>query len=68
MCQPYRGPAEEVVLVWFQMNSGMVEWMTLSTRVVFFSFWFTCEKGSVKANRTKQKIKINIVFGPDQVT
>ncbi len=25
--QPYRDPAEEVVSVWFQTNSGTVEWM-----------------------------------------
>ncbi len=30
-----------------------------------YSFWFTCKKGGVKANRTRQK-KINIVFDPDQ--
>ncbi len=40
------------------------EWMTLARFV--YNFWFTCKKGSVKANRTKQKQKIHIVFGPDQ--
>ncbi len=29
-----------------------------------YSFCFTCKKGSMKENRTKQK-KINIVFGLD---
>ncbi len=53
------------------MNSGMVEWINQwmddlkHTCGFVYSFWFTCKKGSVKANRTKQK-KINIVFGPDQ--
>ncbi len=42
--------------------------MTLSTRVVFFSFWFTCEKGSVKVNRTKQQQKkIYIWSGPSDL-
>ncbi len=68
--QPYRDPAEEVVSVHFQTISGTVEWMNQwmndikHTCGFVYSFWFTCKKGSVKANRTKQK-KINIVFGPD---
>ncbi len=70
--QPYRDPAEEVVSVRFQINSGTVEWMNQwmndnEHKCVFvYSFWFTCKKGSVKANGTKQNKKINIVFGPDQ--
>ncbi len=37
-------------------NSGMVEWMTLSTRVVLFTVSGSlAKKGSAKANRTKKK-------------
>ncbi len=43
------------------MNSGTVEWMNQwmddlkHTCGFVYSFWFTCKKGSVKENRTKQK-------------
>ncbi len=62
---------------WFQsgskltrLNGWTVEWMNqwidvLSTSGFVYNFWFTCKKGSVKANHTRTK-KINIVFGPDQ--
>ncbi len=57
--QPYRDPAEEMVSVRFQTHSGMVEWINqwldLKHTCGFFSFWFTCRKSSVKANRTKPK-------------
>ncbi len=59
--QPHRDPAEEVVSVWFQTNSGTVEWMNQwmddlkHTCGFVYSFWFTCKKSSVKVNRTKQK-------------
>ncbi len=39
--------------------------MTLAHCGFVYNFWFTCKKGSVKANCIKPK-KINIVFGPDQ--
>ncbi len=71
--QPYRDPAEEVVSVRFQTNSGTVEWMNQwiydlkHTCGFVYNLWFTCKKGSVKANGTKQK-KINIVWsGPKRV-
>ncbi len=69
--QPYRDPAEEVVSVRFQIYSGKVEWMSQwmddlkRTCGFVYSFWFTCKKGSVKANRTKKK-KFTIAFGPVQ--
>ncbi len=69
--QPYRDPAEEVVSVCFQTNSGMVEWMNQwmndikHTSGFVYSLWFTCKKGSEKANCTKIK-EINIVSVPDQ--
>ncbi len=45
--------ASKWTLVW--LNGWTNELMTLSTRGVLLSFWFTCKKGGVKANRTKQK-------------
>ncbi len=59
--QLYPDPAEEVVSVRFQTNSGTVEWMNQwmddlkHTCGFVYNFWFTCKKGSVKANRTKLK-------------
>ncbi len=46
--QLYRDPAEEVVSVHFQMNSGTVEWMNhLSTCVVLFPISGSLAKGAV---------------------
>ncbi len=59
--QLYWDPAEEVVSVRFQTNSGTIEWMNQWMNDIkhmcgfVYSFWFTCKKGSVKANRTKLK-------------
>ncbi len=70
--QPYRDPAEEVVSVRFQTNSGTVEWMNQwmddlkHTCGFVYSFCFTCKKGSVKVNRTKQN-QHWIWSGPKQV-
>ncbi len=73
--QSHPEPAEEVVSVRFQTNTGTVEWMKQwmddlkHTCGFVYSFWFTCKKGSVKANSTKKKKKNQhcIWSGPKQV-
>ncbi len=37
--QPYRDPAEEVVLVWFQTNSGTVKWINQWVDDLRHLFW-----------------------------
>ncbi len=68
--QPYRDPAEEVVSVRFQTNSGTVEWINqlkddLKHKCVFFTVSCSLAKGQCESELHQTK-KINIVFGPDQ--
>ncbi len=71
--QPDRDPAEEVVPVCFQTNSGTVEWLNqwmddLSTCVVLSTISGSlAKKGSVKANHTKKNNLSHIWSGPKQV-
>ncbi len=51
--------------LWYSWIDEPMNGWSLHTCCIVYNFWFTCKKGSVKENRTK-KIKINIVFGPDQ--
>ncbi len=67
--QPYRDPAEEVVSVRFQTNSGTVEWMTLAHGFCL-QFLVHLQKRAVWKRTTPNKNFLNqpcIWSGPKQV-